>query len=258
MTRPFIIGQCLNTSGSRRVAQAVGRRDADVIAAIVQQQVTAGVGWLDVCAAGMGDESDTLQWLVQTVQKTTDVSLSLDTHDSDALRRALPFCRRPALINSVSLPLSEAMGAILRDWAPCSIVALCLDRQVIGVTVEARVETARRLADHLGEAGVLPEHIVFDPLTLPLTNGLEAQRITLQTMTALREHFPASHVLCAVGNFGYGQSAQKRRTVERTYANEALRAGADTLLCDPALFAYLGDAASDIVGEDISDFGQGQ
>lgn len=258
MRWPLIIGQCLNTSGSRRVAQAVARRDADVIAAIARRQVAAGTDWLDVCAVGTGDEPGDLQWLVQTVQTTVDVPLSLDTHNPDALRLVLPLCRHFPLINSVSLTLSEVTWTILRDWAHCSIVALCLDTQGIGASVAARLEMAQRLADRLGDCGFSPEHILFDSLTLPAKNGPEAQRITLRTIAELREHFPASHVLCAVGNFGYGMPTQKRRNVERTYAITALRAGTDTLLCDPALFVGLGDAAADIVGDEVRDVGEGQ
>lgn len=245
-------------TGSRRVAQAVARRDADAIAAIARRQRALGADWLDVCAAGLRDESDALQWLVQTVQTTADVPLSLDTHDPDALRRALPLCRRPPLINSVSLTQPEDTWAILRDWAHCSVVALCLDEYGAKATADERLEVAARLADRLGDCGFAPEHILFDPLTLPVVNGPDARRVTLQTMTALRERFPASRILCAVSNSGYGLSGPARRAAEREYAQAALRAGADTLLCDPTLLACLGDAPPDIVGEEVGDFREGQ
>lgn len=245
-------------AGNLRVAQAVARRDADAIAAVARRQAALGADWLDVCAAGLSDESDALQWLVQIVQAATDVPLSLDTHDSDALRRALPLCRRSPLINSISLTQSEATWALLRDWTHCSVVALCLGEDGPKATVNGRLVVAARLADRLSDCGGLPERIVFDPLTLPAANGPDARWVTLHTMTALREQFPASRILCAVGNYGYGLPTQRRRAAERDYAEASLRAGADALLCDPALAARLGDAASDVVGDKVGDLGKGQ
>lgn len=233
MTRQFLIGQCLNASGSRTVAQVLARRDAAAIANLARQHAEAGADYLDLCAAGTGDEVDDLPWFVQVVQSVVDVPLSLDTHDPEALRRALPLCQRPPLINSVSLGPPASMWALLRDWAHCPVVALCLDEQGADTTAAQRLQTAARLAERLQGCGVPPGNIVFDPLTLPAVNGRDAQNATLQTMTLLRERFPMSHILCAVGNYGYGLSAAMRRLAERAYAEAAFEAGADAFLCDP-------------------------
>ena len=263
MRRPLIIGQCLNASGSRRVARALARRDAGTIAGIARRQIAAGADWLDVCAAGSDDESNDLQWLVQTVQDVADVPLSLDTHNPDALRRALPLCRRPPLINSVTQSQADDLWALLRDWTHCSVVAHCLGEGAADTTVLERLDIARRLADCLQGCGFAAESILFDPLTLPARNGRDAQNRTLQTMTALREQFPMSGVLCAVGNYGFSLEAPMRRAAERYYAASARRAGADAFLCDPirlgpASLAGLGYSAPDVVGEDVGDVREGQ
>lgn len=263
MNRPLVIGQCLNASGSRRVARALTRRDAAAIADIARRQVAAGAELLDVCASGADDEPHALQWLVQTVQTVVDVPLSLDTHDPDALQGVLPLCRRPPLINSVCLTQSEDVWPLLCDWSHCSIVALCLDERGATTTVRERTEIAARLAVRLHACGFAPERILFDPLTLPTRNGRAAQDATLQTMIALRGRFPTSRVLCAVGNYGYGLSIPMRRLAERSYAEIALRAGADALLCDPislglASLRSHSRLAPDVIREDVGNVGEGQ
>lgn len=263
MSRPLVIGQNLNAAGSRRVAWALARRDAATIADVARRQVAAGAGRLDICAAGTDDEPGALQWLAQTVQEAADVPLSLDTHNLGALRRALPLCRRPPLINSVSVTQSDALWVLLRDWSHCPVVALCLGERGAGATAEERLESAARLSERLDDCGVPAERILFDPLTLPAINGRAAQDTTFQTMTALRERFPTSRVLCAVGNFGYGLPAPMRRAAEWGYARAALGAGADAFLCDsvsldPLSLRLLGRSAPDVVGEDVGDGGEGE
>lgn len=233
MTRLRLISQRLNAAGSHVIRRALRAREAVTITDLACRQVDAGADCLDLCAMGMNDEPDALEWLVATVQSVTDVPLSLNTQNPDALRRVLPLCRRPPLLNSVSdaLPRFEETVALLRDSPLCSVVALCLDERGTHTNVPQRLEIASRLADRLNDEDIPPERIVFDPLTLPATAGPEALGVTLQTMTALRDHFSTSRILAVVGNYGYGLSAQ-RRTVEREYAQAASQAGADAFLCD--------------------------
>lgn len=236
MSRPLVIGQCLNAAGSRSVAQALARRDACVITDVARRQAEAGADYLDLCAAGTDDEPGALCWLVHTVQDAIDVPLSLDTHNTEALRRALPLCRRLPLINSLSANQTEETWALLRDWTQCPVVALCLGERGVTATAGQRLKAAARLADRLAACGVPPERLIFDPLTLPAREGRGAQDTTLQAMTLLRERFPTSGVLCAVGNSGFGLTGPLRRTVERSFAGMALGAGADAFLCDPRAF----------------------
>lgn len=231
-TLPIIIGQSLNAAGNERVARALAIRDHRPIAEIAKRQVSAGADFLDLCAAAAINEAESLAWLVETAQEFVDIPLSLDTASMAALRRAAPLCRNRPIFNSYSGTLAhrEEFRAMCADYAPADVVVLCVDRDGVKPNPAERVEIASRLADELIAGGMDLENLIFDPIAMPAISSEFSQPATLQTIVALRQRYPQSRILCAVGNVGYGHAA--RRPLERAFALAARDAGADMFLCD--------------------------
>src|SRR5512135_1988335 len=97
-----IIGEKIN--GTRKtVAAAIANRNAEFIQNLAKKQVEAGAHWLDVNAGTHPDrEVDDLLWLIDLIQDITDVPLSLDSANPQALAAAMGAVKQTPLINSIS------------------------------------------------------------------------------------------------------------------------------------------------------------
>ena len=93
----IIIGEKLNGS-IPSVAKAISEKDADLIRERARMQAEAGATFLDVCV-----EVETLKWMIDLVQEVTDTPICVDSPSAKSCVAAIPFCKRPGLINSVSL-----------------------------------------------------------------------------------------------------------------------------------------------------------
>ena len=99
----IIIGEKLNGS-IPAVAKAIAEKDEGFIRQRAQLQANAGSTYLDVCASvEEAVEVETLVWMICNIQAVTDVPICIDSPSAKTCVRALPFCRRPGLINSVSM-----------------------------------------------------------------------------------------------------------------------------------------------------------
>ena len=111
----IIIGEKLNGS-IPAVAKAIEERNESFIKARAKMQADAGADFLDVCASVVENvETQTLKWMIDLVQETTDVPICIDSPSADVCVNAIPFCKKPGLINSVSLEGNKIVGNCVRD-----------------------------------------------------------------------------------------------------------------------------------------------
>ncbi|MDD5038389.1 MAG: dihydropteroate synthase, partial [Dehalococcoidales bacterium] len=97
------IGESINIM-SKTLGPALKERNPQPIQEMAKAEVKAGADYLDINigpARKSGDEL--MQWVVNTVQEVTDLSLSLDTTNPVAMEAGLKVCKSKALINSISL-----------------------------------------------------------------------------------------------------------------------------------------------------------
>ena len=118
--RPFvIIGERINPTGRKVLAEEMARGDYSRVEADALAQVEAGAHMLDVNAGiPLADEPAILAEAVQLVQSVTDVPLSIDSSIVAALESGLSVYQGKALVNSVTgeedrletvLPLVKSM-----------------------------------------------------------------------------------------------------------------------------------------------------
>ena len=137
----IIIGEKLNGS-IPSVAKAIAERDADLIRERARMQAEAGATFLDVCASvEEAVEVETLKWMIDLVQEVTDTPICVDSPSARSCVAAIPFCKRPGLINSVSLE-GDKIDTIFpviadTDW---ECVALLCDNDGIPDSVERRMK----------------------------------------------------------------------------------------------------------------------
>ena len=227
-----IIGEKIN--GTRqRVAQAIEERNETFIRELAVRQAEAGAAWLDVNAGTRrSKEPDDLIWLVETIQSVVDVPLCLDSANSQALVAAIQVVERTPMINSISGEPQRLEGILpLVAEYGCPTIALAMDDAGIPETCEERMEVVHELMETARAHGVPDDDMYIDPLAMTLATHTDSAKITLDTMHAIRQGYPETHLIMGLSNISFGLPA--RSYINRAFLILALASGQDTAILDP-------------------------
>ncbi len=95
--RPFLIGERLNTQGSKKFKELILRGDMEGIVAIARQQVESGAHGLDICVAltEQANELETMQQVIKVLSTVVHTPLVIDTTEPEVMEIALKNCPRP-------------------------------------------------------------------------------------------------------------------------------------------------------------------
>lgn len=228
----IVVGEKLNTS-NRRIARAVGQRDAALIAAVAREQVEAGADYVDVNAGTfLEEEARTLCWLVETVQAEVDRPLCLDSASPAVLARAVEMHRGEAIINSISLDPERFRGLLsLINSRPCRLVALCMPPSGLPASAADRVQAGAELVGKLEAAGVSRERIYLDPLVQPVSIDTMAGTQVLDALDGIRARVPGVGTICGLSNVSFG--LPHRRLINRCFLALCMSRGLDAVILDP-------------------------
>jgi len=203
---PFvIIGERINPTGRKKLAEEMRRFDMTRVRADARAQTAAGAAMLDVNAGIPGaDEPGMLKAAVIAIMETTDAPISIDSSTPEALEAALPAYKGKALVNSVTgedqvlerlLPLVRKHGA--------AVIGIANDDTGISNEPEDRLAVARKIVERAADHGIPAEDVIIDPLCMPIGANHEFGRITFATMRLIRETLGVNMSVGA-GNVGFG------------------------------------------------------
>jgi 5-methyltetrahydrofolate--homocysteine methyltransferase len=227
----FLIGELINST-RKKVGAAVGSRDADFIRDLACRQAAAGADMLDVNGGIPEKEAESLEWLIHVVQEATDLPLSVDSSDSDALRRALPLCKQRPVVNSITDEPARfnALLPVVKEHR-ARVIALCMSAAGTPTGVDDRVATASRLVDRLTHEGLEPDDIIVDPCVIPISTGSEHGAAVLDAAGCIKQRFPRVHVSVGLSNVSFGVPA--RKLMNQTFLMLLMARGLDTAILDP-------------------------
>src|SRR5699024_12752709 len=97
--------------------------------------------------------------------------------DKDVIEKAVTYTQGKSIINSINLEDGEErfeqIVPIIKKFGAAVVVGT-IDEKGMGVTVERKLEIARRSYDLLvNKYGLKPQDIIFDPLVFPVGTGDE-------------------------------------------------------------------------------------
>jgi 5-methyltetrahydrofolate--homocysteine methyltransferase len=240
-----IIGERVNTLGSRKVKRLLLNDDYDGVLEVAREQVDSGAHILDVCVA-MTERSDERAMMVKLQKKLTmniELPLAIDTTEADVLDAALAIYPGRAIVNSVSLEggrgdkIDRTMPLVARYGA--TTIAMTIDEEGMAHTAERKLAIARRIAQIAQEEyGVPNEALIFDVLTFPITTGQpELRRAAIETIEGIRlvkQHIPGCFTTLGVSNLSFGVAPHARAALNSVFLKHAVDAGLDTAIINPA------------------------
>jgi 5-methyltetrahydrofolate--homocysteine methyltransferase len=188
--RPTVlIGERINPTGKKRLAEALKSGDLSVVREEAQAQVAAGADILDVNVGATGvDEVAMLPEAVKAVAEVVDVPLCIDSRKVEALEAALAVCPGRPIVNSVTGE-EESLEAVLPlvKERGLSVIGLTLDEEGIPAEAEKRVAIAKRIVKRAEEAGISREDVIIDCLALSLGADVQAGVAALEAIRTVRD-----------------------------------------------------------------------
>lgn len=227
----IVIGEKLNGS-IPSCAKAIAAKDEEYIRTIAKQQAEAGASFIDVCASVKENELETLKWMLDLVQEVTDVPIAVDSPDAQVCVDALPYCKNPGLLNSVSGEGNkiDLVFPIIADtkW---QVMALLCDDTGIPRTAAKRIEVFEKIMARAKEYNIDPSRIHIDPLVEMLCTSEEGIAMVVEVMTYIKKNYPTVHISGAVSNISFNLPV--RRLVNQAFVVLAINAGMDSAVLDP-------------------------
>lgn len=231
--RTVLIGERINPTGKKKLAEALRQGDYDIIRQEAKQQVAAGADILDVnVGTGGVDEVKVLPEVVKVVMEEVDVPLCFDSGDANALEAAMRVYTGKPLINSVKgtahslekvLPMVKEYGA--------AVIALPADERGIPKDVDTRMEVIDKIIDHCQKIGIPLNDIVVDPLVLSVGVDSNGGIVSLETIKRVKEKYGVNMTMGA-SNISF--SLPGREVVNSVFLGMAIAAGVTCPVVDVA------------------------
>lgn len=232
----IIIGEKINATRKAVKPMILERREAELID-LARQQADAGAAYIDINVGtgtgGQEDEVEAIRWAVTTVKAAVAKPICVDSADPRVLAAGLAACDgHDAMINSVKADpdyLAEVLPIAARHEVP--VICLAMDLEGIPKDAAGRLAACQTIADAAGAHGVPEAHLFFDPLVLPIAADATQAKVTLDTLAAVKDRFPAAKTVMGLSNVSYGLPV--RPQLNAAFLAMALYAGLDAAIMDP-------------------------
>ncbi len=241
--RPTLVGERVNSQGSRKAKEMLLADDYDGLVTVAEDQVTGGAHVLDVCVAltERQDEDEQMRQVVKRVSLTQPAPIQVDSTEPEVIETALQQIPGRAIVNSINLeagrdkldrvvPIARAHGAAL--------IALTIDEVGMAKTAQRKLEIAQRLTELCcKEHGLDPQALIFDCLTFTLTTGDEEWRPsaveTIEGIRAIKEGIPGVKTSLGVSNVSFGVGLPARSALNSVFLHHCVQAGLDLAMVNP-------------------------
>jgi 5-methyltetrahydrofolate--homocysteine methyltransferase len=241
---PLLVGERVNSQGSRKVKRLLLADDYDGILDVAREQAESGAHVLDVCVAltERADEAEQMAKVVKLLSMSVESPLMIDSTEASVIEAALEHAPGRAIINSINMengrkridavvPLAKKHGAAL--------VALTIDEAGMAKTRERKLEIARAIHDIVvNEYGLTPGDLVFDALTFTLATGdtewIDSARETVEGIRLIKRELPGVFTILGVSNVSFGLTPAARAVLNSVFLHHCVQAGLDAAIVNPA------------------------
>ncbi|MES2179401.1 MAG: methionine synthase [Gemmatimonadota bacterium] len=241
---PLLVGERVNSQGSRKVKRLLLADDYEGILEVARDQQESGAHVLDVCVAltERGDEAEQMSKVVKLLSMSVETPLMIDSTEAAVIKAALEHVPGRAIINSINMengrkriddvvPLAKTHGAAL--------VALTIDPVGMAKTRERKLEVARAIYDIVvGEYGLAPEDLIYDALTFTLATGdaewIDSAHETIEGIRLIKRELPGVFTILGVSNVSFGLDPAARYVLNSVFLHHCVEAGLDAAIVNPA------------------------
>ncbi len=233
----LIVGERMNASGSRAFKKQLEAEDWDGIVSLAREQLREGAHVLDLNVDYAGrDNARDMAEIVRRVVRQADAPLMIDSTQIRTIEAGLKHAPGKCIINSANFEDGEEkFDAILKlatTYGSAVVIgSIDEDKQAsMARTAERKFAIARRAFERAtGHWGMHPADLLFDPLVLPISTGMESDRRSalelIEGVRQIAEHFPESQTVVGLSNASFGLSPPARLVLNSALLHELRGAG---------------------------------
>ncbi|MFC1847266.1 dihydropteroate synthase [Chloroflexota bacterium] len=228
-----LIGERINPSGKKYLAEALKNEDMEVIRKEALEQVIAGADILDINVGMFGvDEVVLLPQVIKFVTQVVDIPVCIDSSNANAITAALKVCPGRPLVNSVTGEERSLEGILplIKEYG-CSVVGLLQDDEGLPKDVDKRVAIAHKIVERAAKAGIPRENLVIDCLAFAIGVDPTAVIVAIKTMRRIKEELGVNMTI-GVSNVSFGMP--NRNLINSAFVSIAITEGATCLMMDVA------------------------
>ena len=236
---PLIIGERLNTQGSKKAKAMVLKEDIDGLVTLGREQVEDGAHCIDVCVATTerSDEIDFMKKLVKRLSLEVEAPLVIDSTDPKVIEDAILQIPGKPIINSINL---EGDGTRFHSLAPLMskygvpAIAMCIGPDGMAKTAQEKIDVAKLLYETGKNYNLQPWQFIFDVLTFTLATG-EAEYAnsaveTLSGISLIKKEIKGCFTSLGLSNVSFGLPSNARKIVNSVFLHHSIRAGLDAVI----------------------------
>ncbi len=227
----ILIGERIN-AGFKDIKEAIENKNGDAIKEWAKKQTDANATYLDVNLGTASNKPEDLCWMIEQVQEAVDTPISIDNNKIDMLKEAIPVCKKPPLVNSVTA-VDEKMDAIFPIIVKnnASIICLVMDESGSPKSADKRVENAGKIFAKAMEHGLTSDKIFLDPIIMPL-KFMQEQAKEIISATGQFKMFsdPPCHIVGGLSNISNGTT--QKSLIDSTFTAMLIANGFDAVICD--------------------------
>ncbi len=227
-----MIGEKINPTGRKKLAEALQARNYDVVRELATKQVEFGADVLDLNVGVPGlDEAAVIVDVIKVVIEVVKVPLCIDSPNPKALEVALRVAPGKVLVNSTNgeEKTLKAVLPIVKEHS-AAVIGLTMDDTGIPNEPEARLKIAAKIIERAAQIGIPIEDIVIDPLVMTVGADHNAGAVTLKTIELVRKEFGVN-INVGASNVSFG--LPDRHTLNQAFLALAMGAGASCAITDP-------------------------
>ncbi|CAN5855660.1 hypothetical protein BH23ACT1_BH23ACT1_02500 [soil metagenome] len=242
----LVVGERTNANGSKKFREAMLADDWETCVAMAKDQVKEGAHVLDVCVDYTGEDgSADMEEVASRFATQSSLPLMLDSTEPEVIETGLQWIGGRPILNSVNLEDGDAPGtrldrflSLAREYG-AAVVCTCIDTEGQARTAEWKVRAARAIHDLAVECyGLEPSDLLFDPLALPLSTGMEESRRdgieTLEGIRLIKAELPGVSTILGLSNVSFGLNPAARHVLNSVFLHEAVEAGLDAAIVHAA------------------------
>ena len=233
----LIIAERTNTNGSKKFRTLLEAGDLDGMVAMAKDEMRDGSHVLDVCVDFVGRDgvTDIGEAISRFVQQVA-APIMIDSTSSDVMEAGLKLAGGRCILNSMNLEDGEEriarICALARRFGSAVVCGtIDEDKQAaMARTADRKLEIAKRICDlAVNRYGMRPQDLLFDPLVLPISTGIEEdRRNALETIEGIRRisrDLPDCHTVIGLSNVSFGLKPAARVVLNSVFLHECREAG---------------------------------
>ncbi|WP_416668140.1 methionine synthase [Egbenema bharatensis] len=238
----LIVGERLNASGSKKCREMLNAEDWDGLVSLARSQVKEGAHILDVNVDYVGrDGVKDMHELVSRLVTNVNLPLMLDSTEWQKMEAGLKVAGGKCILNSTNYEDGDERFFKVVELAKqygAGIVVGTIDEEGMARSAERKFAIAQRAYRDILEYGIPAHEIFYDPLALPISTGIEEDRVngkeTIEAIRLIRENLPGVHVLLGVSNISFGLSPAARIVLNSMFLHESMAVGLDAAIVSAA------------------------